>query len=91
MAEHVYDYDWQSVYPSIIKPMCGRGSGKSQARLQMYDAILKGENKMNVKETLNQIYGTFLSQIIAVKLLQKCQTKKEKLGQIIEHVQLMNS
>ena len=32
--------------------MCGRGSGKSQAQLQMYDAILKGENKMNVKETL---------------------------------------
>lgn len=95
MAEHVYDYDWQSVYPSIIKPMCGRGSGKSQAQLQMYDAILKGvnnmgagadawktfleknqvkvgidlagneirdmtlkgENEMNIKETLNKIYG----------------------------------
>ena len=57
MTEHVYDYDWQSIYPSIVKPMCGRGSGKSQAQLQMYDAILKGENKMSIKETLNQIYG----------------------------------
>ena len=64
MAEHVYDYDWQSVYPSIIKPMCGRGSGKSQARLQMYDAILKGENKMNVKETLNQIYAATTNGVI---------------------------
>ena len=57
MADHVHDYDWQSAYPSIVKPMCGRGSGKSQAQLQMYDAILKGENEMNIKETLNQIYG----------------------------------
>ena len=57
MTEHVYDYDWQSAYPSIIKPMCGRGSGKSQAQLQMYDAILKGENKMGIKATLNKIYG----------------------------------
>ena len=57
MADHVHDYDWQSVYPSIVKPMYGRGSGKSQAQLQMYDAILKGENEMNIKETLNQIYG----------------------------------
>lgn len=57
MTDHVLDYDWQSVYPSIVKPMCGRGSGKSQAQLQIYDAILKGENEMNIKETLNQIYG----------------------------------
>ena len=57
MTNHVHDYDWQSAYPSIVKPMCGRGSGKSQAQLQMYDAILKGENEMNIKETLNQIYG----------------------------------
>ena len=57
MTDHVLDYDWQSVYPSIVKPMCGRGSGKSQAQLQMYDAILKGENEMNIKETLNKIYG----------------------------------
>lgn len=57
MADHVHDYDWQSAYPSIVKPMCGRGSGKSQAQLQMYEAILKGENEMNIKETLNQIYG----------------------------------
>ena len=57
MTDHVHDYDWQSAYPSIVKPMCGRGSGKSQAQLQMYDAILKGENEMNIKETLNQIYG----------------------------------
>ena len=47
MADHVHDYDWQSAYPSIVKPMCGRGSGKSQAQLQMYDAILKGEDYTN--------------------------------------------
>ena len=60
MANDVFDYDWQSIYPSLIKPefqIHARGSGKSQAQLQMYDAILKGENKMNVKETLNKIYG----------------------------------
>ena len=57
MTDHVYDYDWQSAYPSIVKPMCGRGSGKSQAQLQMYDAILKGENEMNIKETLNKVHG----------------------------------
>ena len=57
MTDHVYDYNWQSAYPSIVKPMCGRGSGKSQAQLQLYDAILKGENEMNIKETLNKIYG----------------------------------
>lgn len=53
MTNHVYDYDWQSVYPSIVKPMCG----KSQAQLQMFEAILKGENEMNIKESLNKIYG----------------------------------
>ena len=60
MMDHVYDYDWQSAYPSLIKPefqVHARGSGKSQAQLQMYDAILKGENEMNIKETLNKIYG----------------------------------
>ena len=53
MADHVYDYDWQSAYPSLIKPtqlFCGRGNGKSQTQLQMYNAILKGENNMHVKE-----------------------------------------
>ena len=60
MTDHVYDYDWQSAYPSLIKPefaVFARGSGKSQTQLQMYDAILKGENEMNIKETLNKIYG----------------------------------
>ena len=60
MTDHVYDYDWQSAYPSLIKPefaVHARGSGKSQAQLQMYDTILKGENEMNIKETLNKIYG----------------------------------
>ena len=60
MADHVYNYDWQSVYPSLIKPefkVHVQGIGKSQAQLQMYDTILKGENEMNIKETLNKIYG----------------------------------
>ena len=57
MTDHVYDYDWQSIYPSLIKPTCGRGSGKTQAQLQMFEAILKGENEMNIKESLNKIYG----------------------------------
>ena len=60
MTDHVYDYDWQSAYPSLIKPefqVHARGNGKSQAQLQMYDAILKGENKMGIKATLNKIYG----------------------------------
>ena len=60
MTKQVYDYDWQSAYPSLIKPefqIHARGSDKSQAQLQMYDAFLKGENEMNIKETLNQIYG----------------------------------
>lgn len=67
MTKQVYDYDWQSIYPSIVKPMCGRGSGKSQAQLQMYDAILKGENEMNIKETLNNIYG----KSAAIKTLEE--------------------
>ena len=67
MTDHVHDYDWQSAYPSIVKPMCGRGSGKSQAQLQMYDAILKGENEMNIKETLNQIYGTSVATNAPIK------------------------
>ena len=61
MMDHVHDYDWQSAYPSLIKPefkLHARGNGKSQAQLQLYDAILKEENEMDVKETLNQIYGT---------------------------------
>lgn len=60
MADHVYDIDRNSIYLSLIKPefqVHARGNGKSQAQLQMYDAILKGENEMNIKETLNQIYG----------------------------------
>ena len=60
MADHVYNYDWQSAYPSLIKPefkVHVQGIGKSQAQLQMYDTILKGENEMNIKETLNKIYG----------------------------------
>lgn len=60
MADHVYDIDRNSIYPSLIKPefqVHARGNGKSQVQLQMYNAILKGENKMNVKETLNKIYG----------------------------------
>ena len=60
MADHVYDIDRNSIYPSLIKPefqVHARGNGKSQAQLQMYYAILKGENEMNIKETLNQIYG----------------------------------
>ena len=60
MADHVYNYDWQSVYPSLIKPefkVHVQGIGKSQAQLQMYDTIMKGENEMNIKETLNKIYG----------------------------------
>lgn len=61
MAEHVYDYDWQSVYPSIIKPMCGRGSDKSQAQLQMYDAILKGENEMNIKAGYSPMFAKYIS------------------------------
>ena len=67
MVKHVYDYDWQSAYPSIIKPMCGRGSGKSQVQLQMYDAILKGENEMNIKETLNKIYGKSAATNASIK------------------------
>lgn len=47
MTNHVYDYDWQSVYPSIVKP----------TQLQMHEAILKGENEMDIKESLNKIYG----------------------------------
>ena len=67
MTDHVHDYDWQSAYPSIVKLICGRGSGKSQAQLQMYDAILKGENEMNIKETLNQIYGTSVATNAPIK------------------------
>ena len=47
MANDVFDYDWQSIYPSIVKP----------TQLQMHEAILKGENEMNIKESLNKIYG----------------------------------
>ena len=70
MADHVYDIDRNSIYPSLIKPefqVHARGNGKSQAQLQIYDAILKGENKMNVKETLNQIYGTSISTNATIK------------------------
>ena len=67
MADHVYDIDRNSIYPSLIKPefqVHARGNGKSQVQLQMYNAILKGENKMNVKETLNQIYASTTNGII---------------------------
>ena len=37
MANHVYDYDWQSMYP--------------------LNHFLKGENEMDIKESLNKIYG----------------------------------
>lgn len=70
MADHVYDIDRNSIYPSLIKPefqVHARGNGKSQVQLQMYNAILKGENKMNVKETLNQIYGTSVSTNETIK------------------------
>ena len=70
MADHVYDIDRNSIYPSLIKPefqVHARGNGKSQAQLQMYDAISKGENEMDVKETLNQIYGTSISTNATIK------------------------
>ena len=70
MADHVYDIDRNSIYPSLIKPefqVHARGNGKSQAQLQMCDAILKGENEMDVKETLNQIYGTSISTNATIK------------------------
>ena len=70
MPDHVYDIDRNSIYPSLIKPefqVHARGNGKSQAQLQMYDAILKGENEMDVKETLNQIYGTSISTNATIK------------------------
>ena len=44
MADHVYDIDRNSIYPSLIKPefqVHARGNGKSQVQLQMYNAILK--------------------------------------------------
>ena len=70
MADHVYDIDRNSIHPSLTKPefqVHARGNGKSQAQLQMYDAILKGENEMDVKETLNQIYGTSISTNTTIK------------------------
>ena len=70
MADHVYDIDRNSIYPLLIKPefqVHARGNGKSQAQLQMYDAILKGENEMDVKETLNQIHGTSISTNATIK------------------------
>ena len=70
MADHVYDIDRNSIYPSLIKPefqVHARGNSKSQAQLQMYDAILKGENEMDVKETLNRIYGTSVSTNTTIK------------------------
>ena len=70
MTDHVYDIDRNSIYPSLIKPefqVHARGNGKSQAQLQMYDTILKGENEIDVKETLNQIYGTSISTNTTIK------------------------
>lgn len=64
MTDHVYDYDWQSAYPSLIKPdfqVYARGSDKSQAQLQMYDAILKGENEMNIKAGYSPMFAKYIS------------------------------
>ena len=70
MADHVYNYDWQSAYPSLIKPefkVHVQGISKSQAQLQMYDTILKGENEMGIKATLNKIYGKSAATNAVVK------------------------
>ena len=70
MADHVYDIDRNSIYPSLIKPefqVHARGNSKSQAQLQMYAAILKGENEMDVKESLNRIYDTSVSTNTTIK------------------------
>ena len=70
MADHVYDIDRNSIYPSLIKPefqVHARGNSKSQAQLQMYDVILKGENEMDIKETLKQIYSTSISTNATIK------------------------
>ena len=86
MMDHVYDYDWQSAYPSLIKPefqVHARGSGKSQAQLQVYDAILKGENEMNVKETLNKIYG----QSAATNALIKVDITQEDVMNAIKTIE----
>lgn len=84
--DHVYDYDWQSIYPSLIKPefkLHARGNGKSQAQLQMYDAILKGENEMDVKETLNKIYG----QSAATNALIKVDITQEDVMDAIKTIE----
>ena len=86
MMDHVYDYDWQSAYPSLIKPefqVHARGSGKSQAQLQMYDAILKGENETNIKETLNKIYG----QSVATNALIKVDITQEDVMNAIKTIE----
>lgn len=86
MMNHVYDYDWQSAYPSLIKPefqVHTRGSGKSQAQLQMYDAILKGENEMNIKDTLNKIYD----QSAATNTLIKVDTTQEDVMNAIKTIE----
>ena len=86
MMDHVYDYDWQSAYPSLIKPefqVHARGSGKSQAQLQMYDVILKGENEMNIKETLNKIYG----QSAATNALIEINTNQEDVMNAIKTIE----
>ena len=86
MMDHVYDYDWQSAYPSLIKPefqVHARGSGKSQAQLQMYDAILKGENETNIKETLNKIYG----QSAATNALIKVDITQEDVMNAIKTIE----
>ena len=81
MTDHVYDYDWQSAYPSLIKPefqVHARGNGKSQAQLQMYDTILKGENEMNIKETLNKIYGKSAATNAAINSRDINQRRRER-------------
>ena len=70
MADHVYNYDWQSAYPSLIKPefkVHVQGISKSQAQLQMYDTFLKGENEMGIKAILNKIYGKSAATNAVVK------------------------
>ena len=45
MANDVFDYDWQSMYPLQL------GS------YDVFKPFLKGENEMDIKESLNKIYG----------------------------------
>ena len=56
MADHVYDIDRNSIYPSLIKPefqVHARGNGESQAQLQMYDVISKEKIICTLKKWIN--------------------------------------